>query len=168
MNTIRITNQKKLWEVVLRYFLYVASCIFIVELLVMLSLLDHITLKQFVLYGMPEILKYFGIPVFILTFWYGGSKVMSIEFDYDNEVLSLWHYDWLLRHRHRQISFERLSFKVYHVVAPFLFYRVTLILISDKCAKRTLAFASGLGWKRKEVDRIVDKLKEIGEPVADW
>lgn len=168
MNTIRFTNQKKLWEIVLRYFMYLASCVFVVELLVMLTLLDHITLKQFILYGMPEILKYIAIPVFILTFWYGGSKVMSIEYDYDNKALCLWHYDWLLRRRHRQISFENLSFKVYHVVAPFLFYRVTLILLSDKCAKRTLAFTSGLGWKRKQVDKIVDMLKEIKEPVADW
>ena len=93
---------------------------------------------------------------------------MSVEFDYDNKALCLWHYDWLLRRRHRQISFENLSFKVYHVIAPFLFYRVTLILISDKCAKRTVAFTSGLGWKRKQVDKIGDLLKEIKEPVADW
>ena len=112
MNTIRFTNQKKLWEVVLRYFLYLASSVLVVELLVMLTLLDHLTLKQFVLYAMPEILKYFGIPIFILPFWYGGSKVMSIEFDYDNKALCLWHYNWLLCRRHRQISFENLSFKV--------------------------------------------------------
>ena len=31
-----------------------------------------------------------------------------------------------------------------------------------------LAFTSGLGWKRKQVDKIVDMLKEIKEPVADW
>lgn len=148
--------------------MYQASSILVVVLLVMLTLLDHLTLKQIILYAMPEILKYFGIPIFILTFWYGGSKVMSIEFDYDNKALSLWHYNWLLCRRHRQISFENLSYKVYHVVAPFLFYGVTLILISDKCAKRTVAFTSGLGWKRKQVDKIVDMLKEIKEPVADW
>lgn len=168
MNTIRFTNQKKLWEVALRYFLYLTSSFLMLELLVMPSLLDHITLKQFVLYAMPLVLKYFGIPVFILTFWYGGSKVMSIEFDYDNKILSLWHYNWLLRRRHRQISFENLSYEVRHVLAPFLFYKVTLILISDKCAKRTIAFTSGLGWKRKEVDKIVDMLKEIKKPVVDW
>lgn len=168
MDTIRFTNQKKLWEVVLRYFLYQASSILVVVVFATVPLLDHITLKQFILYALPDTLKYTAIPIFILTFWYGGSKVMSVKFDYDNKALCLWHYDWLLRRRHRQISFENLSFKVYHVLAPCLFYGVTLILISDKNAKRTVAFTSGLGWKRKLVDKIVDMLKEIKEPVQDW
>jgi len=94
MNTVRFINPKKLWEVVLSYFMYQAFSILVVVLFVMVTLLDHLTLRQFILYAMPEMLKYIVIPVFILTFWYGGSRVMSIEYDYDNKVLSLWHYNW--------------------------------------------------------------------------
>ena len=58
-----------------------------------------------------------------------------------------------------------LSYRIYHIRAPFLLHRVTLIQINDKKSKRTLIFASGLGWKRKQVDEIADKLKEIKEPI---
>lgn len=165
MNTIRYTNQKKRWEVILRYFIYPIICILIVEIIAMLSVIDHLTLKQIILYAMPKMLEYIVPSVISLTFWYGGNRVMSIEYDYDNKVFSLWHYNWLFCRREKHIFLKDLSYRIYHIRAPFLLHRVTLIQINDKKSKRTLIFASGLGWKRKQVDEIADKLKEIKEPI---
>ena len=148
--------------------MYPVICILLIEIIVMISLLDHLTLKQIILYAMPKILAYIALPVFLLTFCYGGSRVMSIEYDYDNKILSLWHYNWLFCHRQRQISWDNLSFWVYHIRAPFLFHKMTLIHIKDKNSKRTLYFSSGLGWKRKQVDEIACKLKEIKDPILFW
>lgn len=115
---------------------------------------------------MPKILGYIILPVILLTFWYGGSRVISIEYDYDKKVLGLWHYNWLFCQRRKQIFLEDLGYRVYHIRTPFLFQKVTLIQIIDKKTKRTLVFASGLGWKRKQVDEIAEKLKEIKEPIV--
>lgn len=166
MDVIRFTNPKKRWEVVLRYFMYPVICIFLLEIIVMITLLDHLTLKQIILYAMPTMLRYIVLFVIPLTFWYGGSRVISIEFDYDNKVLSLWHYNWLFCLKQKRIFFENLSYRVYHIRAPFLFHKVTLLQINDKNSKWTLFFTSGLGWKRKRVDEIACKLKEIEVPIV--
>ena len=146
--------------------MYPVTSIIFIEFFVMMSLLDHLTLKQIIVYAMPMMLKYIVLPVIFLTYWYGGSRVISIEYDYDNKVLSLWHYNWLFCRRLKQILGENLSYRVYHIRAPFLFHKVTLIQINDKDSKRTLFFASGLGWKRKQVDEFADKLKEIKESIV--
>lgn len=146
--------------------MYQVICIVLLEIIVMVTVIDHLTLKQIILYVMPTMLKYILLFVIPLTFWYGGSRVMSIEFDYDNKVLSLWHYNWLFCHRQKQVLWENLSYRVYHIRAPLLFYKVTLLQINDMSSKRTLFFTSGLGWKRKQVDEIADKLKEIKEPIV--
>ena len=166
MDTIRFSNPKKRWEVVLRYFMYPVISILLIEIIVMASLLDHLTIKQIILYAMPKILGYIVLPVILLTFWYGGSRVMSIEIDYDNKILSLWHYNWLFCQRQRQISWENFSYRVYHIRAAFLFHKVTLLQINDKDSKQTLVFTSGLGWKCRQVDEIACKLKEIKEPIV--
>lgn len=146
--------------------MYPVVCIFLLEIIAMLTVIDHLTLKQIMLYVMPNMLKYIVLSVIPLTFWYGGSRVMSIEYDFDNKVLSLWHYNWLFCSRQKHILLENLSYAVYHIRAPFLFHRVTLIQINDKSSKRALFFTSGLGWKRKQVDKIACKLKEIKEPIV--
>lgn len=166
MDTIRFANPKKRWEVILRYFMYPVVCIFLLEIIAMLTVIGHLTLKQIVLYAMPTMLKYIILSVVPLTFWYGGSRVMSIECDCDNKVLNLRHYNWLFCRRQKLILWENLSYRVYHIRAPFLFHKVTLIQINDKNSKRTLVFASGLGWKRKQVDEIACKLKIIKEPIV--
>lgn len=166
MDTIRFANPKKRWEVILRYIMYPVICIFLLEIIVTITLLGHLTLKQIVLYAMPTMLKYIILSVVPLTFWYGGSRVMSIECDCDNKVLNLRHYNWLFCRRQKLILWENLSYRVYHIRAPFLFHKVTLIQINDKNSKRTLVFASGLGWKRKQVDEIACKLKIIKEPIV--
>jgi len=146
--------------------MYPVISILILEIIVMLSMIDHLTLKQIILYAMPTMLRFIILPVISLTFWYGGNRVMSIKYDYNNKVLSLWHYNWLFCRRQKQIFLENLSYRVYHIRAPFLFHRVTFIIIYDKNSKRTLVFASGLGWKSKQVDEIADKLKQIKEPIV--
>lgn len=145
--------------------MYQIISILIIEIFVMISLIDHLTFTQITLYAMPMMLKYIVLSVILLTFWYGGSRVMSIEYDYDNKVLSLWHYNWLFCLRQKQIFVENLSCQVYHIRAPFLFHKVSIVQINDKDSKRTLFFASGLGWKREQVDAIAEKLKEIKEPI---
>lgn len=166
MNIIRFTNPKKRWEVVLRYFMYPIICILIIEITAMLSVLDHLTLKQIILYAMPKMLVYIVPSVISITFWYGGNRVMSIEYNYDTEILSLWHYNWLFYRREKHILLKDLRYRVFHIRAPFLLYRITLIQIEDKKYKRSLIFASGLGWERKQVDEIADKLKEIKKPIV--
>lgn len=141
--------------------MYLVINILLFEIIVMLSLIDHLTIKQIVLYAMPQISSYFLIPVLLLTFWYGGSKVKSIEYDDDSKVLSLWYYNWLFCPKQIHILLKNLSFQVYEMRAPFLFYRIPLIRIKDEDSKRTVIFTSGLGWRMKQVDEIVDKLIEI-------
>lgn len=166
--SIKYTNSKSRWSIILRYLLYQIACILVVEAIVGVSLLDHSTIKQIVLYVWPLMLPYIVVPVLLLSFWYGGSRVISIEYDDDSKTLHLLHYNWLLQQKQKDILLSDLKFRIYHVVSPFLLYRVVLILISDTKRKRTLAFTSGLGWKWKQVDEIADKLKEIKEPVVDW
>jgi len=165
MNTIRFSNNKKRWEVIVRYFMYQVFNIFLVEIIASMTKLDHMALEDIIIYVVPDTLKYSAIIVIPLTFRYGGNRVVSIEYDYDNKVLDLCHYNWLFCRRQKQILWENLNYGVYHIRQPYLYHKVTLIMIRDKNAKRSLVFASGLGWKRKQLDEIADKLKEIKEPV---
>lgn len=166
METIRYTNPKKLGEIAFRYCMYPITCMILIEVFVMVTLLDHLSIKQFVLYAFPEVLSYIVIPVIILTFWYGGSRIISIEYKYDDKTLHLCHYNWIFRRKQRSIPLDDLNFCVYHIRAPFLFFKVTLIQLKNVRAKRTWVFASGLGWKRRQVDEIANKLKEIKEPTV--
>ena len=68
METIRYTNPKKPGEIAFRYCMYPITCMILIEFFVMVTLLDHLSIKQFVLYAFPEVLSYIVIPVFILTF----------------------------------------------------------------------------------------------------
>ena len=108
-------------------------------------------------------LPYVGVMALPLTLWYGGSRITAIEYDNDSRTLSLWHYNWLFRPKQKEIPLCDLDYCDFQILAPFLFYIITVIQISDTRRRRTHTFTSGLGWKRKQVDEIANKLREIKE-----
>lgn len=160
---MKYTNPKSRANIIFRYIMYPIVCLLIVEALVAVSLMDHLTLKQIVLYALPDppLLAFTVVTVLLLTLWYGGSRVSSIEYDEASRTFVVWHYNWLFQHKRKVIHLDDLRFSDYHALAPFLFYKVTVIRLTDTRHRRTLFFTSGLGWKRKQVDEIAEKLKEI-------
>lgn len=83
--------------------MYPTVCLLIVEALVAVSLMDHLTLKQIVLYALPNppLLAFTVATVLLLTLWYGGSRVSSIEYDEASRTFVVWHYNWLFQHKER-------------------------------------------------------------------
>ena len=145
--------------------MYSIACALVVDTFVGATLLDHLTIKQIVLYAIPTMLPYVVVMVLPLTLWYGGSRITSIEYDDNSKTLSLWHYNWLFRPKQKEIPLCDFEYSDYHILAPFLFYKIKIIQIEDTRRRRTLVFTSGLGWKRKQIDEIVNKLREIEETV---
>lgn len=161
--SMKYANPKSRISIIFRYLMYSIACVIVVDAFVVATLLDHLTFKQIVLYAFPSILPYVVVMILPLTLWYGGSRITSIEYDNDNKTLRLWHYNWLFRPKQKEIPLCDLDYCVFHILAPFLFYIITVIQISDTRRRRTLTFTSGLGWKRKQVDEIANKLREIKE-----
>ena len=56
------------------------------------------------------------------------------------------------------IHWKEFEYWVYHRRAPFLFLRITVIIIRDKISKKNLIFSSGLGWKSKQLDIVAEKI----------
>jgi hypothetical protein len=162
---MKYTNPKSRISIIFRYLMYSIACVLVVDVFAGATLLDHLTIKQIVLYAIPSILPYVGVMALPLTLWYGGSRITAIEYDNDNKTLRLWHYNWLFRQKQKEIPLCDLEYSDYHILAPFLFYKIKIIQIADTRRRRTLVFTSGLGWKRKQIDEIVNKLREIEETV---
>ena len=162
---MKYTNPKSRISIIFRYLMYSIACALVVDTFVGATLLDHLTIKQIVLYAIPTMLPYVVVMVLPLTLWYGGSRITAIEYDNDNKTLRLWHYNWLFRQKQKEIPLCDLEYSDYHILAPFLFYKIKIIQIADTRRRRTLVFTSGLGWKRKQIDEIVNKLREIEETV---
>lgn len=162
---MKYTNPKSRISIIFRYLMYSIACALVVDTFVGATLLDHLTIKQIVLYAIPTMLPYVVVMVFPLTLWYGGSRITSIEYDDNSKTLSLWHYNWLFRPKQKEIPLCDFEYSDYHILAPFLFYKIKIIQIADTRRRRTLVFTSGLGWKRKQIDEIVNKLREIEETV---
>lgn len=161
--SMKYANPKSRISIIFRYIMYSIACVIVVDAFVGATLLDHLTFKQIVLYAFPSMLPYVVVLVLPLSLWYGGSRITAIEYDNDSKTLSLWHYNWLFRQKQKEIPLCDLEYSDYHILAPFLFYKRKIILISDTRRRRTLVFTSGLGWKRKQVDEIANKLREIKE-----
>ena len=162
---MKYTNPKSRISIIFRYLMYSIACALVVDTFVGATLLDHLTIKQIVLYAIPTMLPYVVVMVLPLTLWYGGSRITSIEYDDNSKTLSLWHYNWLFRPKQKEIPLCDFEYSDYHILAPFLFYKIKIIQIADTRRRRTLVFTSGLGWKRKQIDEIVNKLREIEETV---
>lgn len=162
---MKYTNPKSRISIIFRYLMYSIACVLVVDVFVGATLLDHLTIKQIVLYAIPSMLPYVGVMALPLTLWYGGSRITSIEYDDNSKTLSLWHYNWLFRPKQKEIPLCDFEYSDYHILAPFLFYKIKIIQIADTRRRRTLVFTSGLGWKRKQIDEIVNKLREIEETV---
>lgn len=162
---MKYTNPKSRISIIFRYLMYSIACALVVDTFVGATLLDHLTIKQIVLYAIPTMLPYVVVMVLPLTLWYGGSRITSIEYDDNSKTLSLWHYNWLFRPKQKEIPLCDFEYSDYHILAPFLFYKIKIIQIADTRRRRTLVFTSGLGWKRKQIDKIVNKLREIEETV---
>ena len=162
---MKYTNPKIRISIIFRYLMYSIACVLVVDVFAGATLLDHLTIKQIVLYAIPSILPYVVVMILPLTLWYGGSRIIAIEYDNDNKTLRLWHYNWLFRQKQKEIPLCDLEYSDYHILAPFLFYKIKIIQIADTRRRRTLVFTSGLGWKRKQVDEIANKLREIEEAV---
>ena len=158
---MKYTNPKSRISIIFRYLMYSIACALVVDTFVGATLLDHLTIKQIV----PTMLPYVVVMVLPLTLWYGGSRITSIEYDDNSKTLSLWHYNWLFRPKQKEIPLCDFEYSDYHILAPFLFYKIKIIQIADTRRRRTLVFTSGLGWKRKQIDEIVNKLREIEETV---
>ena len=161
--SMKYANPKSRISIIFRYLMYSIACVLVVDVFVGATLLDHLTIKQIVLYAIPSMLPYVGVMALPLTLWYGGSRITAIEYDNDSRTLSLWHYNWLFRPKQKEIPLCDLDYCDFHILAPFLFYIISVIQISDTRRRRTLTFTSGLGWKRKQVDEIANKLREIKE-----
>ena len=159
--SMKYANPKSRISIIFRYIMYSIACVIVVDAFVVATLLDHLTFKQIVLYAFPSMLPYVVVLVLPLSLWYGGSRITAIEYDNDSRTLSLWHYNWLFRQKQKEIPLCDFEYSDYHILAPFLFYKIKIILISDTRRRRTLVFTSGLGWKRKQVDEILNKLREI-------
>ena len=162
---MKYTNPQSRISIIFRYLMYSIACALVVDTFVGATLLDHLTIKQIVLYAIPTMLPYVVVMVLPLTLWYGGSRITSIEYDDNSKTLSLWHYNWLFRPKQKEIPLCDFEYSDYHILAPFLFYKIKIIQIADTRRRRTLVFTSGLGWKRKQIDEIVNKLREIEETV---
>ena len=162
---MKYTNPQSRISIIFRYLMYSIACVLVVDVFVGATLLDHLTIKQIVLYAIPTMLPYVVVMVLPLTLWYGGSRITSIEYDDNSKTLSLWHYNWLFRPKQKEIPLCDFEYSDYHILAPFLFYKIKIIQIADTRRRRTLVFTSGLGWKRKQIDEIVNKLREIEETV---
>ena len=162
---MKYTNPKSRISIIFRYLMYSIACVLVVDVFAGATLLDHLTIKQIVLYAIPSILPYVVVMILPLTLWYGGSRITAIEYDNDNKTLRLWHYNWLFRQKQKEIPLCDFEYSDYHILAPFLFYKIKIIQIADTRRRRTLVFTSGLGWKRKQVDEIANKLREIEEAV---
>ena len=160
---MKYTNPKSRISIIFRYIMYSIACVIVVDVFAGATLLDHLTIKQIILYAIPSMLPYVGVMALPLTLWYGGSRITAIEYDNDSRTLSLWHYNWLFRPKQKEIPLCDLDYCDFQILAPFLFYIITVIQISDTRRRRTLTFTSGLGWKRKQVDEIANKLREIKE-----
>ncbi len=163
--SMKYANPKSRISIIFRYIMYSIACVIVVDAFVVATLLDHLTFKQIVLYAFPSMLPYVVVLVLPLSLWYGGSRITAIEYDNDSKTLSLWHYNWLFRQKQKEIPLCDLEYSDYHILAPFLFYKIKIIQIADTRRRRTLVFTSGLGWKRKQVDEILNKLREIEEAV---
>ena len=161
--SMKYTNPKSRISIIFRYIMYSIACVIVVDAFVGATLLDHLTFKQIVLYAFPSMLPYVVVLVLPLSLWYGGSRITAIEYDNDSRTLSLWHYNWLFRQKQKEIPLCDFEYSDFHILAPSLFYKIKIILISDTRRRRTLVFTSGLGWKRKQVDEIANKLREIKE-----
>ncbi len=161
--SMKYANPESRISIIFRYLMYSIACVIVVDAFVVATLLDHLTFKQIVLYAFPSMLPYVGVMALPLTLWYGGSRITAIEYDNDSRTLSLWHYNWLFRPKQKEIPLCDLDYCDFQILAPFLFYIITVIQISDTRRRRTLTFTSGLGWKRKQVDEIANKLREIKE-----
>ena len=162
---MKYTNPKSRISIIFRYLMYSIACVLVVDVFAGATLLDHLTIKQIVLYAIPSILPYVVVMILPLTLWYGGSRITAIEYGNDNKTLRLWHYNWLFRQKQKEIPLCDLEYSDYHILAPFLFYKIKIIQIADTRRRRTLVFTSGLSWKRKQVDEIANKLREIEEAV---
>ena len=166
---MKYSNPKSRASILFRYLMYQIGSLLVLEVFVGLTLIDHLTIKQIVLYTWPAMLPYIVVPVLAFTLWYGGSRVSFIEYDYDSKTFVFWHYNWLFQHKSKVIHFDDFRYRVYHIMlTPYFFFLVTWIPIKDTRNKRILLFTSGLGWKRKQVDEIISKLKEIKEPDLYW
>ena len=163
--SMKYANPKSRISIIFRYLMYSIACVIVVDAFVGATLLDHLTFKQIVIYAFPSMLPYVVVLVLPLSLWYGGSRITAIEYDNDSRTLSLWHYNWLFRQKQKEIPLCDFEYSDYHILAPFLFYKIKIIQISDTRRRRTLVFTSGLGWKRKQVDEILNKLREIEEAV---
>lgn len=161
--SMKYTNPKSRISIIFRYIMYSIACVILVDVFAGATLLAHLTIKQIILYAIPSMLPYVGVMALPLTLWYGGSRITAIEYDNDSRTLSLWHYNWLFRPKQKEIPLCDLDYCDFQILAPFLFYIITVIQISDTRRRRTLTFTSGLGWKRKQVDEIANKLREIKE-----
>ena len=162
---MKYTNPQSRISIIFRYLMYSIACVLVVDVFVGATLLVHLTIKQIVLYAIPSILPYVVVMILPLTLWYGGSRITAIEYGNDNKTLRLWHYNWLFRQKQKEIPLCDLEYSDYHILAPFLFYKIKIIQIADTRRRRTLVFTSGLSWKRKQVDEIANKLREIEEAV---
>lgn len=145
----------------LRYILYLITCIIIVELLCYVCFSSSMTILEFVKYVLPDWVTFlFVIPGTIaLTCWYGGSKVVSIEYNEDKKKFTIQYYNILFCLKQIQIPENNLQFQVYHILTPFLFSFVTIIRINDSGTNKKVSLSSGLGWKRKRIIEIAEKMK---------
>lgn len=135
---MKYTNPKSKISIIFRYLMYSIACILVVDAIVCATLLDHLTIKQIVLYAFPSMLPYVVVLVLPLSLWYGGSRITAIEYDDDSKTLSLWHYNWLFRPKQKEIPLCDFEYSDYHILAPFLFYKIKIIQIADTRRRRTL------------------------------
>ena len=144
--------------VILRYFLYPIICISLIVLLCFITLKDRFSLWQFMSYEFPYTFLIGAFFVIPLTFWHGGHRLRSIKFDCKNQTFNIEYLNFFFREKRRLIHWKEFEYWVYHRRAPFLFFRITVIIIRDKVSKKKLIFSSGLGWKSKQLDVVAEKI----------
>ena len=137
---MKYTNPKRRISIIFRYLMYSIACVLVVDVFVGATLLDHLTIKQIILYAIPSMLPYVGVMALPLTLWYGGSRITAIEYDNDNKTLRLWHYNWLFRQKQKVIPLCDLDYCDFHILAPFLFYIIIRHLIRTMHRKFTEFF----------------------------
>ena len=123
---MKYTNPQSRISIIFRYLMYSIACALVVDVFAGATLLDHLTIKQIVLYAIPSILPYVVVMILPLTLWYGGSRITAIEYDNDNKTLRLWHYNWLIRQKQKEIPLCDLEYSDYHILAPFLFFKIKM------------------------------------------
>lgn len=82
--SMKYANPKSRISIIFRYIMYSIACVIVVDVFAGATLLDHLTIKQIILYAIPSMLPYVGVMALPLTLWYGGSRITAIEYDNDS------------------------------------------------------------------------------------